>query len=60
MKGFRVLGLNILLAIVPVLQATGAADIGLTGTYASIYAALVTAINFGMRFLTTTPVGKAA
>lgn len=57
MKGWRTLLVNMALAIAPVLQATGAADIGLSGNGAAIYAALVTAINIGLRFITTTPVG---
>lgn len=57
MKGWRVLLLNIGLAILPVVQATGAADLGLTGMAATIYSIAVTAANFGMRFITTGPVG---
>ena len=58
MKGFRTLGINILLAVLPVLQATGAADLGLTGHNAELYALAVTVINMGLRFITTTPVGQ--
>jgi Na+-transporting NADH:ubiquinone oxidoreductase subunit NqrB len=57
-KGWRTLALNILLAIAPILQATGAADLGLTGNAAQIYAIITAALNFGMRFMTTTPVGQ--
>lgn len=60
MKGFRTLALNILLAIAPVIQATGATDLGLTGQGATLYALIVTLLNVGMRFLTTTPVGQSA
>ncbi len=58
MKGYRTLAINILLAILPVIQATGAADLGLTGQAASIYALVVTVLNMYMRTITTTPVGK--
>lgn len=58
MKGWRTLGVNILLAIAPVIQATGAGDLGLAGNSALVYGIFITAINFGLRFLTTTPVGE--
>jgi hypothetical protein len=57
MKGFRTLLVNLALAAVPVLQATGAVDLGLTGTAATVYGIAVSAINFGLRFITTGPVG---
>ncbi len=57
MKGYRTLALNLLLAIMPVIQATGAADLGLTGNAAAIYALVVTFLNMAMRMITTTPVG---
>mgnify|MGYP001562713179 CR=1 FL=1 len=57
MKGYRTLGLNLLLAIAPVLQATGAADLGLTGNTAVIYGAIISVLNIGLRFITTGPVG---
>lgn len=57
MKGWRTLGVNIILAIAPIIQATGASDLGLTGNSAALYAMAITAINFGLRFITTTPVG---
>lgn len=59
MKGWRTLVVNLLLAVAPVLQATGAADLGLTGTAATIYGIGITAINLFLRFITTTPVGQA-
>lgn len=59
MKGWRTLIINCVAAVAPILQATGAADLGLTGNAATIYAVAVAAINFGIRFLTTTPVGKS-
>ncbi len=58
MKGYRTLAINILLAIAPVLQATGAADLGLSGHAAEIYALFITAVNFGLRLITSTPVGQ--
>ena len=57
MKGWRTLLVNLALAIAPVLQATGAADLGLTGNWATGYALSITIINFALRFITTTPVG---
>jgi hypothetical protein len=56
MKGYRTLILNLLLAIAPVLQSTGAADLGLTGNAAAAYAVVVTFLNVYMRTITTTPV----
>jgi hypothetical protein len=58
MKGYRTLLINLGLAVAPVLEATNAVDIGLTGTGASIYALIVTLINIGLRVITTTPIGK--
>lgn len=58
MKGYRTLLVNLFLAIAPVLQATGAADIGLTGHAAEIYAVVITVVNLGLRLITTTPVGE--
>ena len=58
MKGWRTLLFNCLAAILPVLQATGAADLGLTGNAALLYALGVTLLNFVLRFFTTTPVGQ--
>ena len=58
MKGFRTLLINIALAVAPVIQATGAADLGLVGTSATVYGLFIAAVNFGMRLITTTPVGQ--
>ena len=57
MKGWRTLLVNIALAILPVLQATGAADIGLTGIWATVYGAVVAVANIGLRIITTGPIG---
>ncbi len=57
MKGYRTLILNMLLAVAPVLQTTGAVDLGLTGQSAVVYGLLITILNAGMRLVTTTPVG---
>lgn len=46
-----------LLAVAPVLQTTGAVDLGLTGQSAVVYGLLITILNAGMRLVTTTPVG---
>jgi len=46
------------LAIAPVLQTTGAADLGLDGRGAEAYAILITVVNIGLRFVTTTQVGR--
>jgi hypothetical protein len=56
-KGWRTLVANLLLAIAPVLEATTADGIGLTGVWATLYSLLVIAVNFALRFITTTPVG---
>ena len=58
MKGYRTLIINLLLAIAPVLEATQAVDIGLTGNAAAIYAGIVSIINIGLRVITTSPIGK--
>jgi hypothetical protein len=58
MKGWRTLLLNIGLAIVPVIQATGAVDLGLTGIAATVYGVVVSVLNIGMRLITTGPVGS--
>jgi hypothetical protein len=57
MKGWRTLLVNIGLAILPVLQATGAADIGLSGLGATVYGAVVAVANIGLRIITTGPIG---
>ena len=59
MKGFRTLAINAALAVLPILQATGAADLGLTGIWANVYGGIVAIANIGLRFITTTPVGKS-
>ena len=59
MKGYKTLLFNLLLAVGPVLQATGAADLGLVGTWATGYALLITLVNFILRFYTTTPAGQS-
>ena len=59
MKGYKTFIFNILAAILPVLQATGAADLGLTGTAASLYALGVVALNLILRAFTTTPIFKS-
>lgn len=58
MKGYRTLLINLFLAVAPVLQATGAADLGLDGRAAEGYALLIAVVNVGLRFVTNTPVGK--
>ena len=58
MKGWRTLLLNVILAIAPVIQATGAGDLGLTGNGAAVYGSVVAFLNILMRLVTTTPMGK--
>jgi hypothetical protein len=58
LKGYKTLIVNLLLAIAPVLEATNAVDIGLTGIGASLYSVAVVIVNIGLRVLTTTPIGK--
>ncbi len=57
MKGFKTLVFNLLAVMMPILQASGAADLGLEGTNAMIYAAILAMVNIILRFFTTTPVG---
>lgn len=59
LTGYKTLLVNLALAIAPVLQATNAVDLGLTGNAAAIYAAIIAGINFGLRFITATPVGQS-
>ncbi len=58
MKGWKTVLFNILAAIAPVLEASGA-DLGLTGNAAAGYALGVSIINLVLRFYTTTPVGQS-
>ena len=59
MKGYRTLIFNLLAAIVAVLQATGAVDIGLTGNAAVIYGIAVPVANMILRSITNTSMGQA-
>ena len=59
MKGYRTLIFNLLAAIIPVLQATGAADLGLTGNVAMIYGIAIPIINIILRSITNTPLGQS-
>lgn len=56
MKGYKTIVFNILAAIMPVLEASGA-DLGLTGQAATYYALGVTIVNLILRQFTTTPIG---
>ena len=57
MKGWRTILFNLLAAIMPVMEASGA-DLGLTGDKLVLYTTLVTLGNVILRMLTTTAVGK--
>lgn len=54
-KGWKTVLFNILAAIVPVLEVSGA-DLGLDGTGLAFYGLGVTIANLVLRFVTTTPV----
>lgn len=56
LKGWTTFLLNALGAVAPVLQATGAADLGLSGNAAAIYATVLAVLNIVNRFRTTTPI----
>ena len=58
LKGYKTLLINIGLAIAPVLEATNAVELGLTGNAATIYGLFIAVINIGLRTVTTTPIGK--
>ena len=60
MKGFRTLGLNLFAAMLPILQATNAIDLGLDGTGALIFGSVLAILNVILRFFTTTKVGTSA
>ncbi len=57
MKGWRTLALNLFGAMLPVLQATNAIDLGLDGPWALAYGSLIALANFILRFFTNTAVG---
>lgn len=56
LKGYRTVIVNLLAAIVPVLQLSGA-DLGLTGHGLAIYMMVVNVANLALRAVTNTPVG---
>ena len=58
MKGWRTLALNLFGVMLPVLQATGAADLGLEGQWALAYGSALALANFILRFFTNTSVGS--
>ena len=58
MKGFKTVIFNIVAAILPVLEVSGA-ELGLEGDKLALYALAVTIGNVILRFVTTTPVGKS-
>lgn len=57
MRGYKTVLFNILAAIMPILEASGA-DLGLTGQNATYYALFITFINLVLRAFTTTPIGS--
>ena len=58
LKGYKTVIFNIVAAIMPVLEASGA-DLGLTGQGLALYGLGITIGNIVLRYLTTTPIGKA-
>lgn len=57
MKGYKTLLFNLLAAIIPVMEASGA-DLGLTGNAQQAYALFIVAGNIILRAYTTTPITK--
>lgn len=57
LKGKRTVIFNVLAAILPVLEVSGA-DLGLEGDALAIYALAITVFNVILRGLTNTPVFK--
>lgn len=56
-KGYRTWVINILLALMPILEMTEILDI-LPDSYTSVYAVAIAVVNLYLRSITTTPVGK--
>ena len=57
MKGYRTLIFNLLAAILPIMEASGA-DLGLTGNAQQAYALFIVVGNVILRTYTTTPIAK--
>ena len=58
MKGFRTLTANALFAIIPIMQLTEFKDV-LPEDWLPWYALAMALANMQLRYLTTTPVGRA-
>ena len=57
LKGYRTVLITALLAVAPVLQGAGV-DLGLSGTFLSMYTAMWSMITIYLRSITDTPIGK--
>lgn len=57
MKGWKTVIFNVLAAILPVLEASGA-ELGLEGNALAYYGLGVTIGNIILRFFTSTPIGQ--
>lgn len=57
LKGYRTVIVNLLAAIVPVLQVSGV-ELGLTGNSMAVYMVVVNVLNIAIRAVTTTAIGN--
>lgn len=57
LKGYKTVIFNILAAIIPVLEVSGA-ELGLEGQGLALYGLAVTIGNIVLRFFTNTPIGQ--
>lgn len=57
MKGYKTVIFNVIAAVLPVLEVSGA-DLGLSGDGLAYYGLGITVANLVLRFLTTSPVFK--
>lgn len=58
LKGYRTFVVNILLAIMPVLEMSEILDV-LPKGYEAQYAIMIALVNLYLRTITTTPIGKS-
>jgi hypothetical protein len=56
MRGYKTLLFNILAAIIPVLEMTDVASLGLGEGGIAAYGVVVAIANIGLRFITVTPI----
>lgn len=58
LKGFRTLLVNLLLAIMPIMEMSEVLDI-LPDNFEAPYAIMIALVNLYLRSITTTPLGKS-